>query len=634
MITGERIERYVIQRLLGRGSMGEVYLAHDTDFNREVALKMVYHGQEIEDRDILEAERLGAELQRRLAGVDPRVVIVARHGEFNGDLFIEMEYIPGEDLSTALARSPLTAPHAAHVAIELCSMLENLQSFTTEIDGKRFAGVVHGDLKPKNIRIATNGAIKVIDFGIAKALSHTRKQTMNLFASAAYCSPERLETQNMDAQSDLWAVGVLLYQMIAGRLPFDETSRERLERRILGYQPLTPLPASCPQALARIVTKMLARDASQRYPSAAEAKADLLRWQSGQPVTAMPFESDATMRTARPASNSDSLDRTVRTSAPAQSVPRQTTPPPTIQKHVIPRPVMGCFVVFIAVAAMLVGFALMQWDVWRKSENLKTDIVTDHAADDDAWQRYEALQTRAHMPGLLWPARMSLKKKLVASADAVLQDYRDNDAPQVILKNWVQAKTALTRALVIDPDDKEVRGKLLVTEGQIDRINAGGARPDVRLKRLNSAVSHFREASDLLRKTPDAELGLARIYAYDLNDMERAEEALARAAEKGHPTGKRERAQLADGYRRRADRMVRESHTFSQSPEREEEYLDRARQDYIKAQELYQKVDLFGDAARAEIAANRGQQRIEQRLDEIHGTNNNPAPAPPSVIQQ
>ncbi|HCC56123.1 MAG TPA: serine/threonine protein kinase, partial [Solibacterales bacterium] len=81
MTVGERYDRYVIRRLLGRGSMGEVYLALDTDFNREVAIKLVYNGPDADDRDILEAERLGAELQKRLAGVDPRVVIVHQYGE-------------------------------------------------------------------------------------------------------------------------------------------------------------------------------------------------------------------------------------------------------------------------------------------------------------------------------------------------------------------------------------------------------------------------------------------------------------------------------------------------------------------------------------------------------------------------
>ena len=622
MTIGERYDRYVIRRLLGRGSMGEVYLALDTDFNREVAIKLVYNGPDADDRDILEAERLGAELQKRLAGVDPRVVIVHQFGEMNGDLLIEMEYIEGEDLSALLGRGPLAPEHAAHIATELCEMLENLQSFNTVIDDKRFAGIVHGDLKPKNIRIAAGGQIKVLDFGIAKALSHTRKHTVNLFASAAYCSPERLETQNMNLQSDLWSVGVLLYQMIAARLPFDDTSRERLERRIRSYQPPDPLPPDCPEALTRIAFKMLARDPARRYASAAEARADLLRWRGGQPVEAPPFESDATVRTSAAPPEAAFQDSTVRTAAPLPP------PPPAPRRGLwhghLPRPLLGCLAVFLGILVLALVFAFMQYDVWRKSESLKADLAAEHVTDEEAWGRYQHLQSRVHFPGLLWPARTSLKKHLTAAAEATLLEYRNSDAPQIYLKQWSRARTALLRALDIDPDDRELRGELLVCEGQIDRILAGSLKGEARQKRLNTAVGRFREASGLLHHTPDAELGLARVYTYDLNDLEQAEDALTKAAAKGHPTGKREHAQLADGYRRRADRIWRESRAFQKLPDREQEYLEKARQDYMKAQELYQKTDLFGDAGRNEMLALDGQHRVEQRLDQLRAL----APAP------
>src|SRR5581483_8982280 len=239
---GDRYGRYEIMRMLGRGAMGEVYLAKDTELHRQIALKLVYKGPDPEDQEIVDAERLGAELQKRLGGFDRRVVIVNRYGEINGDLFIDMEYIEGEDLSTILARGPLEAGFAAHIAVELCEMLEKLGAFTTTIGDQQFTGVIHGDLKPRNVRLNLQNQVKALDFGIAKALSHTRRYTMNVFASTAYCSPERLETQTMDMQSDLWSVGVLLYQMLAGRLPFEEQNKERLERRIRSSIAPPPLP--------------------------------------------------------------------------------------------------------------------------------------------------------------------------------------------------------------------------------------------------------------------------------------------------------------------------------------------------------------------------------------------------------
>src|SRR5271166_6146255 len=265
MNPGDRYSHYKIVRPLGRGAMGEVYLAVDADSGAQVALKIVYKGPDAEDLEILEAERLGAELQKRVAGIDARVCAVNRYGEIDGDLFIEMEHIEGEDLSTIVSRGALPPLDAVHIAIELCEMLENLRAFTTTIDDKQFHGVIHGDLKPKNIRLNSHNQVKVLDFGIAKALSHTRKYTMNVFASTAYCSPERLETQSIDSHSDLWSIGVLLYQMVAGRLPFDEPSKEHLDRRIRSSAPPDILPPSCPEPLRRIIFKMLSRNLARRY---------------------------------------------------------------------------------------------------------------------------------------------------------------------------------------------------------------------------------------------------------------------------------------------------------------------------------------------------------------------------------
>jgi len=106
---------------------------------------------------------------------------------------------------------------------------------------------------------------------------------------------------------------------------------------------------------------------------------------------------------------------------------------------------------------------------------------------------------------------------------------------------------------------------------------------------------------------------------YDLNDVEKAEEALNKAADNGHPPGRRERAQLADGYRRRADRIWRQSRGFAQSPDQERGYLQEALHDYARAQDLYQQAGLFGDTPRNQLQAIQGQQRVEQRLTELQG---------------
>lgn len=607
MNPGDRYGRYQIIRPLGRGAMGEVYLANEAETGTQVALKLVYKGPDPEDQEIVDAERLGAELQKRVASIDQRVCAVNRYGELDGDLFIEMEYIEGEDLSTLLSRGALTPAQATHIAIELCIMLENLRTFTTTIDSKQFEGVIHGDLKPKNIRLNARDQIKVLDFGIAKALSHTRKSTMNVFASTAYCSPERLETQSIDSHSDLWSVGVLLYQMLTGRLPFDEPSKERLDHRIRSGAPPEALPPDCPEPLGRIVFKMLSRDPARRYQSAAELREDLRRFETGEPVLAEKFENDATVRTAAPASD----DRTVRTTRPLAA------PPPRARfnrKQIA----IGCLGAMGVAGLSTLSFAVYQLNTWNAGGQLKTDLETERVTNlEDAWVRYQKLANRVHLPATLWGAQGAMKKRLVAAADETILEYRDNDAPLIYAPQWAQARNLLGRALEVDPGDSAVKGRLRLCEAHLDRIAAGSVKGLVRQKKLNSALAKFQESADLLRRWPDPYLGLARLYVYDLNDVEKAEEALNKAADYGHPAGKRERTQLADGYRRRADRIWRDSRALRQMPDQERGYLDQAKQDYVHAQSLYEKAGLFGDAARNELQAMQGQQRVEQRLSEL-----------------
>jgi tetratricopeptide (TPR) repeat protein len=239
---------------------------------------------------------------------------------------------------------------------------------------------------------------------------------------------------------------------------------------------------------------------------------------------------------------------------------------------------------------------------------------------DDAWTRYQALTKRTHLGVFLWGATSTLKKRLVATADETIAEYRNSDAPTVNEPQWMQARNSLSRALELDPGNSGIEGRLRLCEGHIDRIDANGLRGTAgRQKRLNAAVNKFDEAAELLKHSPDPYLGLASLYIYDMGDIDKAEEALKKAAHHGHPVGKRETAQLADGYRRRADRTWRESRGFVRSPSQERDYLDRAREDYIHAEDLYREAGLFGDAARNHFQAIQGQQKVEQRLSALEG---------------
>ena len=174
---------------------GDVFLASDTRTGREVALKVVPQGTDREAREILEAEQWGAELQRQFSQVSHHVPAVYEHRpDQSGYFFVAMEYLDGENLSDVITRGALDAERAVNIAIELCRFLESAHRFEAVIDGRQLRSLLHGDLKPRNVRITSAGQVKVLDFGIAKALSLSRKVTRNDFGTIPYLSPERLET--------------------------------------------------------------------------------------------------------------------------------------------------------------------------------------------------------------------------------------------------------------------------------------------------------------------------------------------------------------------------------------------------------------------------------------------------------
>jgi hypothetical protein len=360
---------------------------------------------------------------------------------------------------------------------------------------------------------------------------------------------------------------------------------------------------------------MLTAHPGSRYQSPTEVKADLIRFQNGEPVQAQ-ADPEATTRTAVPLSEEElDPDRTVRTARPA--APKVIPMTAEAQRS---RMIMGCLV---AVGIATLTGVIFLWSQFRFSDRaskLKTDLQAEKIANlDDAWTEYQTLNNRAHMPFLLWGTKSALKNRLLSSAEAVIAEYRDNDAPAVYEATWTKARDQLSKAMELDPDDKSVRGALRITEGHLDRIIAERSRGAVRQKWLNAALMKFEEAAQLLKRSPDPYLGLARIYVYDTNDLDKAEEALRKAEDYGHPMGKREISQLADGYRRRGDRIWRESRSFTDLPNQERDYLGKAKQDYKHAEELYSKVGLFGDALRNQVAAIQGEQRIDQRLSQMSG---------------
>ena len=253
-----RLGPYEIVREIGRGGMAIVFLARDTRTSQEVALKVVPHGTDREAREILEAEQWGAELQKQFSEISRHVPAVHEHRlDESGYFFVSMEYLDGENLSEVITRGALQPDQAVNIATELCLFLECAHRFEATISDRKLRSLVHGDLKPRNVRITSAGQVKVLDFGIAKALSLSRKVTRNDFGTMPYLSPERLDTGEVNELADLWAVGVMLYEMVRGTAPFCAEDTRRLEQLILSRRPPPPLGEACPARLQAIVAKLL-----------------------------------------------------------------------------------------------------------------------------------------------------------------------------------------------------------------------------------------------------------------------------------------------------------------------------------------------------------------------------------------
>ena len=281
-----RLGPYEIVQPIGSGGMAQVFLALDTRSQHRVALRLVPLGRDREAREILDAERWGARLQHEFSNVCNLVPRSYEHGELPDYFFVAMEYLDGENLSDVIGRGRIQPERAVSIALQLCSFLEAAHAFETTVDGRPLRSLLHGDLKPRNVRVTSTGHIRVLDFGMAKALSLSRKVTRTDFGTLGYMSPERLESGEMDAQSDFWALGVILYQMVCGIPPFAAPDTRRLERLIVSRRPPPSLDGVCTPALQAIVAKLLAPTPDLRYSSAAGIREDLARYQSGEETVA------------------------------------------------------------------------------------------------------------------------------------------------------------------------------------------------------------------------------------------------------------------------------------------------------------------------------------------------------------
>lgn len=265
MIGSTLNERYLIKSRLGKGAMGFVYLADDIQTGREVALKMIA-GELALDSSMLERFRREGEMLRRLS--HPNIVSLVDAFEHDEQYVIVMEYVPGGNLLDLLKSGPLQVDQALRIALDLCDAL---------IRSHRL-GIVHRDIKPENILIAADGTPKLADFGVARLSQGTRMTRSGLqVGTPYYMSPEAWEGKTLDAQTDIWSLGVVLFEMLSGQVPFSGDTGPAVMNKVLTTRPpdLKKLRSEVPPGVAKVVARMLTRDVNQRYKSTRQVAADL-----------------------------------------------------------------------------------------------------------------------------------------------------------------------------------------------------------------------------------------------------------------------------------------------------------------------------------------------------------------------
>jgi len=614
--VNRKLGRYDVLRKLARGGMADVYLAQD-ESGRKVALKVIERAPDRDTIDSIEAERRGCALQERLAAVDARVVRIYETADVEDYFFVAMEYIEGEDLAESILRGPLPPPRACEIAIAICETLEHAHRLQAEIDGKLYQGIVHGDIKPRNIRIDTEGRVRVLDFGIAKALSLSRRLTRNEFGSVPYASPERLDSGDVDVLSDLWSVAVVLYEMVTGLQPYQAVSTERLESMVRSRIPPPPAPEPCPEPLRRILIKAMSPEPERRYQSAADLAAELLAFGYGGKVRATEEgDLEATRRTTRPNAAGEGPRRTI------PSPPPPPPPAPQIIKPARPRSaasrmVRRGFRILGVVLALYVGYwCASSYLMWQRGQKLEESIKSEAVTDpEQIWKQWTELSGSRSSSVFLYGPRRAVKQKLTAVADNVIATYRDNDTQQVRDSDWKRAHAWLAKALIADPGDDAIRGKLRLSEGHVARIDGTAHKNQAQ---LYEAAAKFNESQRLMPKSPDPQLGLARLYVYGLKDIDKADAALQQAERRGHPLGNREKAQLADGYRQRADRLWYDSRNVRGLPQ-EKDQVQKVSNDYHRALQLYQGITPYSNSSAMIARVESSLESVQFRLQQLQG---------------
>jgi len=610
VVNPKQFGPYAIIRKLGRG-MTDVYLAFDTRYNRHAVLKIVEESAGGLAKIVIEAERRGAALQQQLHEFDSRVIEMYEYGELDNCFFVAMQYIEGHNIAEILRTEKRIEPlRAARIAQEICSQLDRLHSYLADIDGQRRA-VVHGDIKPSNIQIGLNDEVRLLDFGIAKAITFTHNLTHHTFGSPSYCSPERLSRAKVDHQADLWALGVTLYEMVAGSPPYQAQSTRKLEGLIQSRRPPRSLPVDCPSGLKAIITKALAGDLHQRYVSAAAFRDDLQLFLQNRPVTA---ESESRV--------SWSANATIERPKAPGSAPIRVARfiPKRFQKERVAAVLglLGALLWGLLAGLLIFGSAGYMYRLYRQSAPLRSNVDHTHRTIADIngdWNLYTRLKEHSSFLGRLSPVTDlsgKLRASYIAAAEEIIEHYRNSSDPTLQNFDWQKAAVCLQHALAMEPRDRAAQARLAICKGYLALLQDSSASP-----KSDSARQSFEQAVALMPRSPDQHLGLARIFVYASKNVGRAIAELHEAQHLGFTPGPREMEEEADGYRFRASQELEQARKLGRkSRDQQSRYLQLAQRDFERARQLYEPIMGFSNVTVA-LHQMDDDDRSRQQLDDF-----------------
>src|SRR5258708_3709689 len=283
-LSGQTTAGYRVISRLGSGGMGEVYLAHDDKLDRPVALKLLSSHVHADPSHL---RRFHQEAKAASSLNHPHILVIHDFGEIDGRPFMVTEYVEGRTLRERLRDGPLGIIEAVDIAIQVASALAAAHG----------RGIVHRDVKPENVMVRPDGYVKVLDFGLAKPVSAAGAVISSLtepgvvMGTPRYMSPEQARGLPLDARSDVWSLGVVLHEMIAGTSPFSGRVLAEVLAAILEHA-APPLPGA-PPALGECITRALSKDPASRFPSAREMHAALVALKAHEPSAPPRRDSDA-----------------------------------------------------------------------------------------------------------------------------------------------------------------------------------------------------------------------------------------------------------------------------------------------------------------------------------------------------